>query len=250
MTIHDVAARAYANAGDAYERGRPSYPADAVARLVDELALGPSSTVVDVAAGTGKLTRLLVPCGARVLAVEPVAAMRTALAEAVPGVDVVAGTAEAVPLARASVDTVTVAQAFHWFRAGAALAEMARVLRPGGGLALVWNERDEATPWVATLNQLMRWREQRIPQYGDGIDWAEAVAASGAFTKLAHRRFSNPQELSADDLVARVRSTSYIATWSADDQEALADQVRALAAGLGERFVLPHLTDLFWCHRR
>lgn len=251
MGIHGVAARAYASVSDAYERGRPSYPAGAVATLVDELALGPASTVVDVAAGTGKLTRLLVPSGARVLAVEPVAAMRAALVEAVPGVEVVAGTAEALPLAGESVDAVTAAQAFHWFRAGQALGEMARMLRPGGGLALVWNERDESAPWVATLNRLMAWREQQpIPQYVDGGDWAEAVAANGAFTPLRRRRFPNPQELSADDLVARVRSTSYIATWPEADQEALAREVRALAAGFGERFVLPHLTDLFWCHRR
>ncbi|MGI9120167.1 MAG: class I SAM-dependent methyltransferase [Acidimicrobiales bacterium] len=250
MSIHDVAARAYASVSDVYEQGRPSYPAEAVATLVRELALGPASTVVDVAAGTGKLTRLLLPSGARIVAIEPVAAMRSALVAAVAGVEVVAATAEALPLAPGSADAITVAQAFHWFRAGDALVEMARALRPGGGLALVWNERDESTPWVAELNQLMRWREQPTPQYGDGVDWAEAVAEAGAFTPLQRRRFANPQELSVEDLVARVRSTSYIATWSVVDQDALDDQVRDLVGELGERFVLPHVTDVFWCHRR
>ena len=249
MSLHDVAARAYEAASGAYERGRPSYPSTAVAELVAALGIGPTSTVVDVAAGTGKLTRLLVPTGARVVAVEPVAAMRTALTALVPDAAAVAGTAEALPLADGSADVVTAAQAFHWFRAEQALEEIARVLVEGGGLALVWNERDESVPWVSTLNELMRWHEQDIPSYGGDTDWAGVVAASGSFTPLQHRAFANDHELDAQALVDRVLSTSYIATWPVADQDALVGEVRRLVAGFSERFVLPHRTEVFWCHR-
>ncbi|HEV2068292.1 MAG TPA: methyltransferase domain-containing protein, partial [Acidimicrobiales bacterium] len=106
MKVHDVAARTYGASSDAYERGRPSYPPDAVACVVDALSIGASSVVVDLAAGTGKLTRLLAPTGARVVAVEPVEAMRTTLVATVPGVDVVAGAAEALPFATGSLDAL------------------------------------------------------------------------------------------------------------------------------------------------
>ncbi|MGI8759065.1 MAG: class I SAM-dependent methyltransferase, partial [Acidimicrobiales bacterium] len=219
--IDELAARAYGAASEAYERGRPSYPAQALSCLVAEVGLGPASTVVDLAAGTGKLTRLLVPLRSTVVAVEPVAAMRAALAEMVPAAEVVAGTAEAMPLAGASVDAVVVAQAFHWFRAEAALAEVARVLRPGGGLGLVWNIRDDSVPWVATLNDLMRWHEHTVPPHPDQMDWPAIVASHGGFTSLQRRCFANDHELDAATLVDRVVSTSYIADWPAGDQDAL-----------------------------
>ncbi|HMC51502.1 MAG TPA: class I SAM-dependent methyltransferase, partial [Acidimicrobiales bacterium] len=115
MTIHPSASGFGGSAGD-YERGRPTYPAEAVAWLVGALGIGAGATVVDLAAGTGKLTSLLRPTGAKVVAVEPVAGMREKLASLVAGVCAVQGTAEAMPLASASADAVTVGQAFHWFR--------------------------------------------------------------------------------------------------------------------------------------
>lgn len=248
--IDDLAARGYAAASGAYERGRPSYPAEALACLVTELDLGRASTVVDLAAGTGKLTRLLVPLGPKVVAVEPVAAMRSALAALVPAAGVVAGTAEALPLAGESVDAVVVAQAFHWFRVESALAEIARALRPGGGLGLMWNIRDDSVPWVAELNDLMRWHENTVPPHADELDWAGIVAADGGFTPLRRRRFANDHELDADTLADRVVSTSYIANWPTDDQDALVGDVRRLVAGFPERFALPHRTEVFWCRRR
>src|SRR3954467_12164403 len=118
-------------AADVYERGRPDYPAAAVAAIVSELGLGPGRTVLDLAAGTGKLTRLLVPSGANVLAVEPVREMRVELERGGGGVGVFAGTAERIPLNDGYLDAVTVGQAFHWFDAQPALREIHRVLRPG-----------------------------------------------------------------------------------------------------------------------
>ena len=244
-----MAARGFGSASDAYERGRPSYPDGAVQLLVHELALGASSIVVDLAAGTGKLTRLLVPSGARLVAVEPVASMRALLVEVVPAAVVVAATAEELALASGSVDAVMVAQAFHWFRVDEALAEVARVLRPGGGMALLWNERDESVPWVAELSSLVRWDQRPVPAY-EGIDWRAAVAATGNFGTTARATFAIDQEIDAGILVDRVLSTSYVAAWPAPDQDRLAGEVRRLVAGFPERFVLPYRTTVYWCRRR
>ena len=134
--VNPVAAAGFGRAADVYERSRPSYPADAVARLVSELDIRAGRRVLDLAAGTGKLTRLLAEHGAELVAVEPSAAMREAFVSVLPGVPVHEGTAEKIPLADTSVDAVVVAQAFHWFDAPRALVEIARVLRPVGGLAL------------------------------------------------------------------------------------------------------------------
>lgn len=249
MTVHPTAAKGFGDGADAYERGRPGYPAEAVDLLVAELGIGPGRTVVDVGAGTGKLTRLLVPTGARVVAVEPVAAMRAGLARLVPGAEAVDGTAESLPVADGAADAVTVAQAFHWFDAPAALAEFARVLRPGGGLALVWNTRDESEPWVARLSAMIHWHDSPIPSYDRGQDWPAVVGAGGLFTAVRSRRFPYVQEMDADLLVERVLSTSYIAAKPAGERASIAAGVRDLVAGFPERFPLPYVTDVFWCHR-
>ena len=120
--IRAAAAEGFQQGAEAYEASRPSYPPDAVAHILEVTGLGPGRRVLDLAAGTGKLTRLLVPSGADVVAVEPVAAMRETLTRALPDVEALDGTAEAIPLGDASVDAVTVAQAFHWFDAAPAPA--------------------------------------------------------------------------------------------------------------------------------
>jgi ubiquinone/menaquinone biosynthesis C-methylase UbiE len=164
------AAQAFDQVADAYERGRPSYPADAVAHLIQTFTISSSSTVLDLAAGTGKFTQLLVSSGARIIAVEPLEGMRAKLAAHNLAVEILSGSAEAVPLADASVDVVTIAQAFHWFANERALAEIHRVLRPGGGLALIWNRRDTtagaararsthgAVPWGRAEHRSAEWR--------------------------------------------------------------------------------------------
>ena len=139
--VHQVAAFGFDQAAVAYERGRPSYPVAAVDWLMERTGMTAPWVVVDLAAGTGKLTRLLLTTGAKVIAVEPVAGMRRVLGSRVPGVEVVAGTAENIPLPGGSVDLVSVGQAFHWFDVPAALAEIHRALRQEGWLALVWNRR-------------------------------------------------------------------------------------------------------------
>ena len=245
MGVHDVAVSGFGGGADDYERGRPSYPDDTVAWIVEQLGLRPGRSVVDLAAGTGKLTRLLVPSGAEVIAVEPVDAMRQKLAETAPGVTALDGTAESLPFDSASIDGVTVAQAFHWFDAPAALAEIGRVLRPGGGLAVVWNERDVREPWVAELSKLIRWdeREQwRVP-YTLEVDWGARLGEiESVFSAWDRHDSSFRQAMDADTLVARVLSTSYLATLAPDVRDHLADQVRELVEPLGPNFELPYVT--------
>ena len=161
--VHEIAARGFGAEAAAYERARPSYPPDAITWLTENLALGPGSQIVDLAAGTGKLTRLLAGIGADLIAVEPVAGMRAKLHEQLPAVPVVAGVAEALPLADSSVDAVVVAQAFHWFDARRAMAEIARVVRPGGHLALIWNARDRSVEWVDQVWSIMDRVERHAP---------------------------------------------------------------------------------------
>jgi ubiquinone/menaquinone biosynthesis C-methylase UbiE len=248
VPIDDVAARGFQAGAAAYEIARPGYPDDAVAVLAHELGITEGTSLCDLAAGTGKLTRRLVALGTSVVAVEPVEAMRAQLLAAVPGATAVDGTAESIPLPDASVDVVTVAQAFHWFDAPAALEEIARILKPGGGLALLWNERDEATAWVAEMSRLIRWHERTVSRY-QHVDWAEVVAASTRFTPLEERAISWEQPMTRAVLADRVRSISYIAVMPPTERERLASEVIALVARRAEPFDLPYTCRVQWCRR-
>jgi SAM-dependent methyltransferase len=255
------AAVGFERGADDYERARPSYPAAAVELIVEVCGLGPGVTVCDLAAGTGKLTRLLVPSGAEVVAVEPVVAMRDQLTGVVPGVEVLDGTAEAIPLRDASVDAVTVAQAFHWFDTDRALPEMRRVLRPGGHLVLVWNVRDESVDWVSRFTELLVAGSGGRPytpyhqlKSGEAMtaDHVEVVRDSGQFTDVRDVYFPNPQTVTPDDVVARAASTSFVAALDDAPREALLDQVRELVAthpetAGREQFEFPHETMVSWC---
>ena len=252
MGVHDVAESGFGAGADDYERGRPSYADDVVTWMVGQMGVGPGKRVVDLAAGTGKFTRLLAPSGAEVIAVEPVDAMREKLDQTAPGVAALDGTAEALPFDDASVDAVTVAQAFHWFDAELALREIARVLRPGGALGIVFNERDTREPWVAELSRLIRWDERgqwRVP-YTLEVDWGvRLVEVGGPFTAAERYDSTYEQPMDADTLVARVLSTSYLATLAPDVRDELAGQVRKLVEPLGASFPLPYVTTAWVTHR-
>lgn len=248
MRIDDVAARGFEAGAAAYELARPGYPDEAVAFLVAALGLVAGTTVCDLAAGTGKFTRRLVELGASVTAIEPVEGMRTQLTKVLPGVTVLDGTAEQIPLPDASVDVVTVAQAFHWFDAPAALEEISRVLKPGGGLAILWNERDEATAWVAEMSRLIRWHERTVSRY-QHTDWAEVVAASSHFDPLQEEVVTWEQPLTRELLADRVRSISYIAVMPLPERERLANDVVSLVARRPEPFPLPYLCRVQWARK-
>jgi SAM-dependent methyltransferase len=251
MPLHD-AVRGYERAADAYERGRPDYPPEAVEAAAAALRLGPGRVAVELGAGTGKLTRLLAGRGP-LLAVEPVPAMRRRL-RAVAGAVPVAALAETLPLRDACAEGVVAASAFHWFDGPRALREIARVLRPGGRLALLWNVRDDAVEWIARLSEIVNRREGDAPRYRKGLWRAAFDAAPGLFGPLAETRFAHVQRLSPDGVVDRVASISFVAALPEPDRAAVLDEVRALLASHPETrgredLALPYRTDLFTCER-
>jgi SAM-dependent methyltransferase len=239
LTIHELAAVGFAKAADVYERARPSYPPESVDWLVAQTGLGPGKTVVDLGAGTGKLTRLLVPSSARVVAVEPIAEMRAHIS----GAEVLDGTAESIPLPDASVDVVTVAQAFHWFDHERALPEIHRVLREDGALALFWNMRDLDDPLQRGVEDLLRPLRDHVPGQQLGA-WRVPLERSSLFGPAAVGEFRYEQRFTTDDLCDRVASTSFVAAMAPVDRDELLVHVRALAHGLPEPFPFPYKTEV------
>jgi ubiquinone/menaquinone biosynthesis C-methylase UbiE len=251
--IPQEAAHGFERGAAAYERGRPGYPEAAIARLADELDLGPERVIVDLAAGTGKLTRALLGLGAELIAVEPVAGMRAQLEDAVPGVDVRDGTAEHLPLDDASADAVLVAQAFHWFDVAAAAAEIHRVLVAGGGLGVVRNEWDESVEWIMAMHELIAQHASRVER-DRSDDWREALAATGLFSPYQEAMFPNPVRVDVDTLRARVASLSFVALLDDAPRERLLDAVADLVAerdlvGADGLLDTPYRTHVTWCRR-
>jgi SAM-dependent methyltransferase len=227
--VHHVAAEGFNDPGD-YEAARPSYPPDAVAWLVERLGIRAGSRVCDLAAGTGKLTRLLVPTGAELVAVEPVPGMRATFRELVRDVPVIAATAEALPLRTGSLDALVAAQAWHWFDHDRAIAEARRVLPGGGALGLVWNARDRAEPWVATVWEIMDRVEKHAP-WRDHDNWRDsAFRAMPGFGALDRAEFRHRQSSTAEGVVRRIASVSHVAVLPEDERAAVLDEVRAVLA--------------------
>jgi SAM-dependent methyltransferase len=240
--IHRAAAEGFARSAEAYERGRPEYPPAAIAHVVAQLPA--QARVLDLAAGTGKLTRPLLEARLSVIAVEPVAEMRAALPASAIALD---GTAEAIPLGSGSVDGVTVGQAFHWFDGDAALAEIARVLRPGGPLALLWNRRIEDDPINQAIEELVAPYRADTPNHR-GTRWRAAFERSTLFGPLEEREFENVQELDADGLEARVGSISFIAALDQLQRASVVEGARTIAGSGVVR--VPYRTDIQICRRR
>ncbi len=237
--IHRAAATGFARSVEAYERGRPGYPAAAL----EPLALAPGFTVLDLAAGSGKLTRPLLESGATVIAVEPVPEMRAALPETARVLD---GTAEAIPLADASVDLVTVAQAFHWFDGDAALAEIHRVLRPAGRLALLWNRRVRDDPVNEAIEAILSPYREGVPTH-DGDAWRAAFERTTLFGALREHDFPHEQMLDADRLADRVASISFVSSLADEEGARVIGAARELAATGSVR--IPYRTHVHVCQR-
>ncbi|CAM6090728.1 unnamed protein product [Calypogeia fissa] len=261
MGVHDVAAKGFNTDSQIYESARPSYPAAAVAHLQTQLGLIPSqSHVVDLAAGSGKFTRLLLPQKYHLIAVEPSQSMRDVFTQVLPTIPILEGTGSSIPVEDGSQDAVVVAQAFHWFANMDALKEIHRVLKPHGKLGLIWNLEDRnSAKWVASLRQLYEKYEMGTPQYRLGI-WREVWGTEEAkklFTELQEAQFQHVQLCTEDVVWGRVASKSYVACRSDEEKETLRAQVlevlrsaedveRDPAIGLVK---YPYQTYFVWCEK-
>jgi ubiquinone/menaquinone biosynthesis C-methylase UbiE len=252
--VHPIA-RAFDSVGPQYERGRPDYPPEAVRRLAELLGLGPDRTVIELGSGTGKFTRALLPTGVRVIPVEPSEGMRAVFRARLPNLVPLDGTAEAIPLSDGVADAVVVAQAFHWFRQPAALDEIARVLRPSGGLGLVWNRRDESEPWAAEFGQILEaYDEGDVPRTRQEA-WKAAMASHPMFSPLESFVLSWCQDGDAATFVDRALSVSYVASRSPEVRATVAAKVRALLSEHPDtrgrdRVQMPYRTEVYWARRR
>src|SRR2546423_4239102 len=229
-------------AADLYDQIRPTYP-----RAALEWALGPEPCrVVDLGAGTGILTRVVQQLGHDVVPVEPDDAMRARLAQSTPGVTPLAGSAEEIPLPDGSVDAVVAGQAYHWFDPKPAHREIARVLKPGGGFAPVWNIRDETEPWVAALSGIATGAEGP----GSGDHEGELEHDFGPeFGPLERAHFAHEAPMTADGLVALIASRSYYLTAPPEQRARIEADVRKLAANLPKDFPLPYVTIVYRSRR-
>lgn len=229
-------ARSFASVAEAYDRARPSYPEDAVSWLVGS----EKSRILELGAGTGKLTELLVAAGHDVIATDPSPEMLEQLRVRVPGAVTAVAGAEQIPLASRSVDVIVCAQAFHWFEHELALAEIARVLRPGGTLALVWNMRDVGIPWVRKLGAVIGSE--------DRDDLAAPAEKCEYFGPVEVEEFRFWQVVRRPELFDLVRSRSYVALLSEAERSDVLARVGALYDDYGrgpDGMQLPYLTKCF-----
>lgn len=227
MALHPLAEQ-FAAVAREYEHGRPDYPPAVTGALAGELGLPPGARVLDVGAGTGKLSRALHAAGLDVVALEPQAALREILTAHLGAEHVLEGTAEAIPLPDASVDAVTVADAFHWFDRGPALQEMARVLEPGGGLALLstapdWGEHS----WAHDLGTLVMTRRTAHPFF-DGPPIQETLAQAPGWSPPREIEVRARQPASRARILDHLRSMSWVAAMAADERESFLGEARAI----------------------
>lgn len=237
-------ATSFGQAAEAYERGRPGYPPEAVAWLLAPLGAGPAR-VLDLGAGTGKLTRALHGAGHDVTAADPDPAMLEALSRALPGVPARVGRAEALPFEDGAFDAVVMGQAWHWVDPARAVPEIARVLRPGGVLGLVWNIRDDAQPWVARMTAVMEGSAAEALIASD-----EGPRVGPPFGPLAYSRFGFSRPMTREALFAMAHSRSRLITADDATRARIDAELAALFDGLpeladGGAIALPYLTHAF-----
>ncbi|WP_344080937.1 class I SAM-dependent methyltransferase [Luedemannella helvata] len=246
-------ALSFGTAAELYDRIRPTYPAEALRWALD----GAGRRIVDLGAGTGIMTRVLVNLGYEVTAVEPDSLMRARLLAASPGITALGGAAESIPLPDGSVDGVVAAQSYHWFDPQRALTEIGRVIRPGGTFAAIWNDRDESVPWVAEYAEIIEGADRPAGRrhVSRRRSDPDSIQFGPLFTTVEHASFAHEAKQTAAGLLDLMHSRSRYLTASPHLRGQLDDQVRALVADhpdLREReeFPLPYVTTAFRATRR
>ncbi len=251
-TVHH-AANGYSAVAEAYVRGRPEYPQELTDWLREEIGLGRGSRVVDLGAGTGKMTPRLLATGADVVAIEPVTQMLDKLSTTYPRVEALTGAAQAIPLADGEVDVVVCAQSFHWFAGPAALSEIHRVLKPGGRLALIWNLSDTRVPWVTRLSETINRYEGDAPRFHTGA-WRGAFPYPG-FGPLVERRYEHLHIGKPEDVIFhRVHSISFVGAMTPERRATLDQELRRLVddeptLSGREEIAVPYLTSAIYTRK-
>jgi ubiquinone/menaquinone biosynthesis C-methylase UbiE len=235
-------AQEFSKAASVYEGARPEFPVAAIDWLCEQLRIDGATRVLDLAAGTGRLTVPLYARTRQIVAVEPVPEMRAVLRAALPEIEVLDGTAEAIPLPDASVGAVVVAQAFHWFEPVPALAEIARVLVPGGRLGLVWHSPDRSDPLQRAYRAIVEQNRQGAPIHLSH-DASHYIGEGAPLRPIAAAEIRDVHVYDADRLVALARSTSHFAALDETRQQAEAQQIRALVGPSGT-VELPYTVEL------
>ena len=230
MELHPLAQK-FSSVADAYERGRPEYAPAVIGATAAELGIQPGDRVVDLAAGTGKLTRALVAFGFDVVAVEPQEPLRAVLADKVGAARVRDGVAEEIPLEGGSVVAVMIADAFHWFDRPRALREIGRVLKPRGGLALFNTVPDwSGASWAHDLGTIVTDTRPEHPHF-DGRPWQEFVREDGGFAEPWQVRVTTYTPADPERVLAHMASMSWIAALAAPERDDVMARMRAIIAG-------------------
>jgi len=231
-----------------YDELRPTYAPEAIRWVAEHARLEPGSLVVDLAAGTGQLSRRFVPLGVRVVAVEPAANMRAVLAKNLPAVTAVTGTAEAIPLDDGQADAVVVGNAFHHFDTEAAFAEIRRVLRPGGALALFWARTDEhpdgLRSGIREIDDLVERERASSPIVETYRAWYEPPERIEGFTALERRSFATKRTMASARLADLYATSSDIASLPQPRRGRLLERIGELAAELPESLELAGRSDV------
>ncbi|KAI9267868.1 S-adenosyl-L-methionine-dependent methyltransferase [Sporodiniella umbellata] len=257
---HPVALSGFQNQTFAYAKARPSYPKKSLERIANLLSAKEPKKILDLGAGTGIMTELLVKEGFDVTAVEPVQGMRDRLCELLPQIQVIEGNSWSIPIESESQDAVVLAQCFHWFSDEKSLEEIHRILKPNGYMFLIWNmESKERAKWVADLRNEYEQYDLSVPQYRHG-KWKNAFETEKVRSlyglPLQYERFENDSPAIRSNIWKRILSKSYIAVLSQEEQKKVQQNVNRILnehsfpADDSETFVYPHDTDLFWCQKK
>ncbi|MGB5760299.1 MAG: class I SAM-dependent methyltransferase [Acidimicrobiales bacterium] len=238
--IHRAATSGFSTDARRYDSARPAYHPELVQRFVDDFGAG---RVLEIAAGTGIFTGQLATHGIDIVAIEPVEAMRAALTNNVPSVEVRTGTAEHLPIENASVDVVAVAQAFHWFDHLPALDEIHRVLQPGGHLVTIWNVKDGDAAWYRRYMEIVDRHTDDTPRHAD-MRWRRAIDDDQRFVLVKDCKVDNSQLTDQDGIIERALSTSFIAALPPEQQTAVASEIKSILGDVDMPVSFPYQGEL------